>query len=74
MSKYDCCPRYWRGCFSCPEFLRDQIFFCRKANRVRYGSDVVSVDDEREYKAEKKRTGGCWWAKKVPGAVEKHDA
>ena len=64
MSKYDCCPRYWRGCFSCPEFMRDQIFFCRKANRVRYGSDVVSVDDEREYKAEKKRmerTGGCWW-------------
>lgn len=54
--------------------MRDQIFFCRKANRVRYGSDVVSIDDEREYKADKKRTGGCWWAKKVPGAVEKHDA
>ncbi len=74
MSKYDCCPRYWRGCFSCPEFMRDQIFFCRKANRVRYGVEVVPVDTERKVKAEMKcmeRTGGCWWAKNVPGAVEK---
>lgn len=49
--------------------MRDQIFFCRRANRVRYGVEVVPVDTEREVKAEMKRTernGGCWWAKKVP--------
>ena len=73
MSAYDGCPRYWRGCFSCPEFMRSEIFFCRRANRVRYGSDVASVDDEREYKAGMKRmerTGGAWWSRELEGSRE----
>ena len=64
MSKYGCCPRYWRGCFSCPEFMRTEIFFCRKANRVRYGVEVVPLEEVRKVRAEMrctKRTGVCWW-------------
>lgn len=64
MSIHDNCPNYWRGCFSCPEFMRNQIFFCRRANRVRYGVEVVPVDTERKVKAEMKcmeKAGGCWW-------------
>lgn len=59
MSKYDCCPRYWRGCFDCPEFMRYQIFFCRRANRVRYGVEVVPLEEERTVKASMRR--GAWW-------------
>jgi len=64
MGKYDVCPHYWRGCFSCPEFMRTEVFFCRRANLARYGAEVVPVEVEREVKAEMKRVGRCWWNRK----------
>lgn len=64
MSIYENCPNYWRGCFSCPEFMRTEIFFCRKANMVRYGVEVVPLEEVRKVRAEMRRTertGVCWW-------------
>lgn len=60
MSIYERCPNYWKGCFSCPEFMRTEIFFCRKANRIRFGVEIVPIEEEKKFKAEKQRTGGCW--------------
>lgn len=61
MSKYDCCPRYWRGCFSCPDFMLTEVFFCRRANVARYGVEVVPMETGREVKAGMKKNSRCWW-------------
>ena len=26
------CPEYWKGCFSCPDFLADSLRFCGRYN------------------------------------------
>lgn len=56
------CPRWWRGCLACREFMADRIRFCRAWNRRIYGVSVVEVvsepDDPR-----------AWWGygqKKAP--------
>ena len=36
------CPRY-PDCLPCPEFLIEHLYFCRKYNRTRWGSDVGEV-------------------------------
>ena len=38
------CPDYFRGCFACPDFLRDRVRFCRKWNRTFNGVDVVELE------------------------------
>ena len=42
------CPRYWQGCFVCPDFMPDMIRFCRSWNRAVYGVDVVELVTERD--------------------------
>ena len=37
------CADWWRGCFTCPEYMPERVRFCRKWNREVYGVDVVSL-------------------------------
>lgn len=47
------CPRYWQGCGGCSDYLPPNTdeakacgpFFCRKANRLRFGSELVCVGE-----------------------------
>lgn len=65
------CPAYWRGCFECPDFLRDRLRFCRKWNRAFHGVDVVELITEGEKRAipsplpepalMEEDTGRSWW-------------
>lgn len=45
------CPRYWKGCFDCPEFDRDAMRFCRKYNAA-YPVIIEIAHEERK----------AWWA------------
>lgn len=36
------CSQY-PDCLQCPEFIIEHLYFCRKYNRTRWGSDVVEV-------------------------------
>lgn len=39
----DFCPRYYEGCFKCPDYLgTEELYFCRKANIARFGVERVS--------------------------------
>ena len=38
------CEGYYRGCFSCPDFMPDKVRFCRKWNRTFNGADVVELE------------------------------
>ena len=42
------CPRYWQGCFECPDFMPEMIRFCRVWNRAHYGVDVVDLVTEED--------------------------
>lgn len=67
------CPRYYRGCFECPDYLPDKLRFCRAWNRSFHGMDVVTVAMVGEEGAEGKPsrlpeptmpesdTGRGWW-------------
>lgn len=56
------CPDWWRGCFACPDFLRDRLRFCRKWNRVFHGAEGVDVVMDREADAAPEPDGGrSWW-------------
>lgn len=35
------CPRWWKGCLECPDFMRDRVRFCRKWNLAFCGAEVV---------------------------------
>lgn len=37
------CPRWWKGCLECPDFMRDRIRFCRKWNLTFCGVEVVAA-------------------------------
>lgn len=63
------CPAYWEGCFSCPDFLRDRVRFCRKWNRTFNRVDAVElevVEEEEKFypypkKIMQKNTDRNWW-------------
>ena len=67
------CPRYFRSCFECPDYLPDKLRFCRAWNRAFHGADVVNVAMVGEEGAEGKPsrlpeptmpesdTGRGWW-------------
>lgn len=54
------CSNYWRGCFSCPNYLGpEHRYFCRRANRELFGVDIVQ--DEKKPDVEKQKEQGAWW-------------
>lgn len=61
------CPAYWEGCFSCPDFLRDRVRFCRKWNLSLNGAVELEIVDREEgaslsqKKPLKEDTGRNWW-------------
>ena len=78
------CPDCFRGCFACPDFLRDRVRFCRKWNRTFDGVDVVEleiIDGEEGFSLPAKKplpeqdTGRGWWTygREVNGMVNTVD-
>lgn len=66
VSKYDKCPRYWRGCFSCRWYLGpEHVMFCKAYNMKKHGSAVVEVEVEQD--TEKR----SWWGKNGRRANQK---
>lgn len=77
------CPDYFRGCFACPDFLRDRVRFCRKWNRTFNGVDVVELEiidgadasPLPEPARPEEDTGRGWWTygREVNGMVNTVD-
>lgn len=56
MNPYLRCQGYPDRCVSgCPAYIPDQLYFCRKWNRHKFGSDIVEV----EVQARKQKKN--WW-------------
>lgn len=66
------CPRWWRECFSCLDYLgAEHIRFCRAHNRRHHGSEVVALVSEEAGEAVLPRQapaaqGGAWWNGRKP--------
>ena len=59
--KYEKCPRYWRGCFSCRWYLGpEKLFFCQAYNRKTFGAEIVEVEVKEELEKER----GAWWSRR----------
>lgn len=77
------CDAYHRGCFACPDFLRDRVRFCRKWNRTFNGVDVVELEiidgadasPLPEPALPEEDTGRGWWTygREVNGMVNTVD-